>query len=196
MKSCALYHCRLMLAALPELISPLRLAQQGSHLQGGLRLTQMPRLLESLEQESSSDSERIVELNCQFDLDAVHRPCLEGHLRVPVKLLCQRCLQPFEYVLEVRSRLLLLKPGKTEPEEMPEGWETLELDDSETLSLAAWAEDELILALPLVALHAGHCPDNEYQFSAKDAVESEPDTATEDKQNPFAVLAALKNKQD
>lgn len=160
---------------------PLRLAQQGTHLQGTLAVERLPRLRAAL-----LHGDGVVALDWQFSLDAAQRPVLQGRLQSVVALECQRCLQAVDYTLDLHLQLLILRPG-VQKTEVAEGWETFELSDTEPLSLYDWVEDELLLALPLIARHA-QCPNNLYQSTEQ----GEPPLQDEPRENPFAVLAKLK----
>lgn len=107
------------------------------------------------------------------------------HLEVnaTVRLLCQRCLLPLQEALSAHRSFLFVS-DEAEAARLDE-----ELDDdvmvlSRSLDVAALAEDELILALPLVPRHE-RCP--------------EPLTAPADsladadvRPNPFAALETLR----
>lgn len=93
-------------------------------------------------------------------------------------LQCQRCLTPVVYPLRVSAKLKLISPGEEWPED------DLEDDDSDAIEAAsempvlALVEEEVLLALPIVAVH-GSC---EPPAPAGKNLES----------SPFAVLAKLK----
>jgi uncharacterized protein len=75
---------------------------------------------------------------------------------------------------------------------LPERYEPLLLptDDDEGISIASIVEDELILALPLVAKHnIEDCPQGNAFLGTKDG---QQDAATMQRENPFAVLSQLK----
>ena len=99
-----------------------------------------------------------------------------------VELTCQRCLQALTQALQVRRSIRFVR-DEAEAERLDE-----EFDDdvlalrSTGLDLQALVEDELILAMPIVARHET-CPQPLPPFAAQD-IEPAP--------NPFAVLAALK----
>jgi uncharacterized protein len=69
-----------------------------------------------------------------------------------VQLVCQRCLEPFREELTDRVDLVLADAASV-PSAVPEGFEPFELEEGRLLP-AQLIEDELIVAVPLVAKHA------------------------------------------
>ena len=104
---------------------------------------------------------------------------LTAHAELP--LTCQRCLKPVRVSLDVYQQVRFV-----ETEAQAEAEDEIAEEDVLALTpefdLLALVEDELILAVPLVALH-GECSPEGYA----PAVEEPPE-----KTNPFAVLAGLK----
>lgn len=100
---------------------------------------------------------------------------------------CQRCLEPVAVPLTIDSEFALLQ-DESQAALVSEDTETILLDeitDDERLNLLAMIEDELLVALPLAPKHA-HC-----HMAVTQAGEL-PEAAVQ-QDNPFAVLAALKN---
>ena len=107
-------------------------------------------------------------------------PFLRIGVRGELRLLCQRCLDTLPFVVCIDSRLLLVPPGVTWPDEDPEDDR---FDPIEALSeqpLLALIEEEVLLALPTSPRH---------EFCV--APEHDDGRAT---LSPFAGLAQLKNK--
>jgi len=69
-----------------------------------------------------------------------------------VHLVCQRCLEPFRHEMTERVDVVLADAASV-PSAVPEGVEPFELEDGR-LQPAQLVEDELIIAIPLVARHA------------------------------------------
>jgi uncharacterized protein len=67
-------------------------------------------------------------------------------------LVCQRCMGPMPLPIETSSPVLLVE-SEADAEAAPVEWETY-LATEGRLSLAALAAEELLLALPVVPLHA------------------------------------------
>ncbi len=99
-------------------------------------------------------------------------------------LQCQSCMQPVKYRVEARYRHLLLASEEqlAELEDEEDGI----VCDSEMVAVADLIEDELLLALPMVARHEnGQCQSEDYQF--EDDQPDEPEVVETYK--PFAGLA-------
>ncbi len=104
-----------------------------------------------------------------------------------VTLQCQRCLKAVQQELVV-DRQFRFAHSEEEAEKLDEMLEDDVLALQPRLNLQELAEDELILTLPLVARHEGDCPDPLPQAAL------EVDGVQERAPNPFAALAALKNR--
>jgi uncharacterized protein len=102
-----------------------------------------------------------------------------------VTLQCQRCLKSVRRELLVDRRFRFAR-SEEEAERLDEELEDDVLALQPRLNLQELAEDELILALPLVARHGGDCPEP-LPLPAEDGFE-------EAAPNPFAALAALKTR--
>ncbi len=97
---------------------------------------------------------------------------------------CQRCMQAMPVRVDAEVHIALLRQGEDE-DSVADEYETLIIDES-LMSLRDLVEDELILALPLVAMH-----------ETRDCNVSLPEeqAETENRPNPFAVLAELKTRK-
>jgi uncharacterized protein len=76
----------------------------------------------------------------------------EVALRGDVELTCQRCMQRMRFGVDTSSRVAVVNT-ETEADAVPAQWDTF-LAAEGCLSLAALAAEELLLALPIVPLHA------------------------------------------
>ena len=106
-------------------------------------------------------------------------------LRAQLELICQRCMGPMPMPIETSSPVLLIE-SEADAEAAPVEWETY---------LAAEGAEELLLALPVVPLHADS---SACEAAAGRAVEarnaaaaSPPQSAGEATVRPFADLRAL-----
>jgi uncharacterized protein len=111
-----------------------------------------------------------------------------GAVQATVRLTCQRCLQDMAWPIDA-----LVAVGIVESEGLLERLpDTLEphLASAGVVTVADLVEDELLLALPLVAMHPapGECPAAAAEFGPG------PVETVCDDENPFAVLARLKTK--
>ncbi|MCC7462607.1 MAG: DUF177 domain-containing protein [Gammaproteobacteria bacterium] len=105
-------------------------------------------------------------------------------LRGELELTCQRCMQPLAVGLETDSRVALVASDAA-AEAVPEGWETYLAADGMLLIPALLAE-EVLLALPIVPLHAdADCG------AARPLVTAPPASAAVATTRPFADLKAL-----
>ena len=164
---------------LPEFIDPLRLAGLGRSVKGRLPLARLRRLAESLH---NTDGDVSVEL--EFGVDEQGRPRVLGTVSARVEVLCQRCLAAMVLPLDLEVRLYLAT-SEAEEADVPDGCDSLIVGDKPTL-LADMVEDELILGLPLVAMHS------QDECAATLAYAADADDQPGKDENPFAVLAALK----
>jgi uncharacterized protein len=164
-----------MLGSLPALVDPILLAERGERLTGTLPLKLMPRLMQAC-----VDNEAEVQVDLGFMRGLGSDLCeMQGRLTTQIHVTCQRCLEPMELELEVRPELVFARPGERHEPLSEEAAEIIEVD--KPISLAEIVEDELLLALPMVPLHAlEHCPAREYAATWRG------------KTNPFAVLKGRK----
>lgn len=79
------------------------------------------------------------------------RPALRVQVRCAVTLLCQRCLEPFEYDVD-QAVELELSADQREIDAAED--DTDRVLASPTLDVIELVEDEILLALPMVARHA------------------------------------------
>ncbi len=169
---------------LPEQIDPLRLARQGAELRGRIPLSQMHRLAEYL-----CDASGDAEVALAFDLGEGGIGFLHGEAHAVVSVICQRCLQPMALQLDAQFAFGLVE-SEAQAERVGATYEPLLVGDA-PLRVSELAEDELILALPIVSLHdISACPAAGYL--------AEPDSKSEEHAsgaNPFAILETLKRKR-
>jgi uncharacterized protein len=115
-------------------------------------------------------------------------------------LTCQRCLQPCECEVD-ESALVAIVAEETD--EVPDGCEPF-VGRVEQLSLAAVTEEQVLLALPLVPMHADGSP--QCRSSSADAAPlarapavgtvAVAEAAADEKQTPFANLRELLDKNN
>lgn len=114
---------------------------------------------------------------------------VDTHLEGKVVLICQRCLQPVELPVTSDSLLAILGTDAA-ADELPEDREPV-VADATRLDLGWLADEEVLLALPLVAMHDAFCAPAE--VDTDDAgVEAPP--AGERRHRPFENLRDLLNK--
>lgn len=165
----------------PESLDAWRMVAARRGFSGRVPLASLHRLRDAL-----VDAEGEVEFALDFGHDALQVPFVELRVTARLPLECQRSMRRYLHPVEVVQRLALLKGGGDEEADeaaLPEGYESLVLPDDGALRPLDLVEDELILAVPVVALAPG-----------SEAVERDwPVAADEEvRANPFAALASLK----
>ena len=169
---------------LPPFFDPRKFADQGIDIQGETSVGKLPRLAEFRDSQDEP-----VQVDLHFGRDEDGRRSISGTVSTRLTMPCQRCLEPVTYQITARPRLVMVwdeEQMKALPEQLDP---ILVIDDK--MPLADLLEEELLLALPLVAMHE-QCPNPLVK-------ESQPDSAADGKDkadNPFAVLAKLKRQQD
>lgn len=204
-----------MLAPLPDHIDVLRLAKQGSKLVGKQSLEKMSRLRQGIllqddivitsqkhvleEGQKEHRDIGVADVELEFGEDNERIPFIKGRAQANVYITCQRCLEPM--LLELDASFLL---GAVEDEakasQLPEQYEPLMISGRSS-SLTEIIEDELILSVPLVALHkVDQCSASELLLAmASDAARENEKEQGNGKErgkvnNPFSVLSSLKKK--
>lgn len=171
-----------MSARLPEYVEPLSLCDRGEQLQGFIPITGMARLADLL---AAQQGEAEVEL--RFDKDLQGTRYLSGYIKSTLALRCQRCMEPVTTPIEVELSLGFVS-SEAAGQQLPSAFEPFVMSEP-TVTLRELVEDELILALPIVAMH----PDEQCNAELNNAKAEEGNSPAEQKkENPFAVLAGLK----
>jgi uncharacterized protein len=154
---------------------------QNSCFEGEIALSELKRLGEMLHPAGEAEAAGKVLLDFCFSRNEFDVPMITGHLQTRLGLECQRCLQPLELPLELDFRLMI---DASEELMRQSSDDTLYSVDG-FVDIDEVVEDELILALPLVAMHEDTACNENWQVSG-----SISDSAA--KENPFAVLQQLK----
>ncbi len=166
-----------MLDRLPEQIEPLGLADVGRSFRGELPVSALTRLAGMLR---DTQGELAVELRLGVDERRVR--VLGGRIAGELRLTCQRCLDELRFPLDLEFRLGIVR-DESEGDRLPEGYEPL-LAGGDPMPLADIVEDEVILALPVIAMHGG---ENGCEMKYRNT------EAPVERANPFAVLEKLKS---
>ncbi len=116
--------------------------------EGILPVAELSRLVAALAKDSGE-----VAYNLDFEQGQLGDPELHVRLAARLTLECQRTLQPFEWPVEVDTRLGLLA-SEEDAAGLPERCEPLLLEHG-MLQPRKVIEDELLLALPLVPVKPG-----------------------------------------
>ena len=155
-------------------------AQKGSF-EGQIALSELKRLGELIPLEGAGAKQRNIDISFEFLRHELDVPMVAGRLKTSLELLCQRCLKSLEYPMVVDFRLMI-----DASDEMVEhsSEDTLYSDDG-YIEIEEVIEDEMILALPLVAMHEDTACNENWQVAELQA-------ETPRRENPFAVLQQLK----
>lgn len=131
---------------LPDDILPYRLADQGVQLSGIVSAHKMKRL--------QADQIELAEVSvvAQFKQDEEGRRIVSGQIKTVARLVCQRCLKPMDWPLDVEFCLQLVSaenqlqsvPSFLEPWLVPPGVRT---------DMAGMIEDTLYLEFPMFPMH-------------------------------------------
>lgn len=121
-----------------------------------------------------------------FDIDELGVPFVSGELKAKLPLICQRCLEPYLFVVDQLSTLAWVR-SEQEAERLPLRFEPY-LVDTNPLILNDVIEDELLLALPQIPMH------EQSTCSASKWLNKEPiEPVDESVDNPFSVLVKMKD---
>ncbi len=175
------YHRAPMPDSLPDDIDPWRMVQARREFRGTLPVAVLTRLRESLADDVGEVTYAIMFRSDDFGTDSIR---LE--LDAVLTLTCQRLLQPFKWPLSIVQNLGLIRDEAGESA-LPEGFEPLLVEDGH-LNLKDVIEDELILALPVVALSPG-APIESLELTRASA--DEQDVVP----SPFAALGKWKDSR-
>jgi len=159
----------------------LEFARDERELSGDLPVAGLERLAKTLDTTGGDPGALKVSLKGRWDVSADGRaqPSLLLKVDGSLPMTCQRCLQPMDVPVAIDTRLLLISPGESWPDDLEEGAFDAIPADAATV-LMDLVEDEALLALPFAPRHE-RC-----ELPARGG----------DKQaaSPFAALAQLKKK--
>jgi uncharacterized protein len=122
------------------------LAGRGGVLSGELQLSKLTRLVGMLHSDAGS-----VKASLKFGQRRGGALEVELTYTAAIEPTCQRCLEPFRYVLAGTAKVVLVGAGST-LDTVPEGYEPFEISDGRLLP-AELIEDELIVSMPLAPKH-------------------------------------------
>ena len=165
-------------------IDPWRFTKEHQTLNGKLENSLFSRLNESVHALKTAVSYKI-----DGEVDSINQPIINGDAQIDVELICQRCLEPFLYTLRASFTWIPVH-NEEEAEEKDENcheFVSAILVENNSIDLINELEDELLLALPIIARHTDqdHCNGKNYIDNA----------IQEEKIRPFSQLAELLNKK-
>ena len=168
---------------LPHTVNPAKLAQRRIVLDGNIPLGKLDRLSEQL---VKLDSDGLVALQLEFGKDKQGFTTIIGSASTQVELICQRCMKEMTFDLSAVISLALVADDEA-ANELPDRYDPILVESSGLMPLRSLVEDDLILALPIVAYHDSPCG---YADDEKHTEESSVEASVE---NPFSVLEILKH---
>ena len=160
----------------------LRLSEHAANFHGSLLIKDMQRLAPSL---YSEEGEVAVDLSLGADEEGT-RFC-RVQLKTEVTLQCQRCMEPFTYGI-MSDFVHGVVSSETEAGALADQYEPLIVQDG-LLIVQDMIEDELILKMPIVPMHA------DVECKVRLPLTDSSWTEVEDNgQSPFHVLKLLKRE--
>jgi uncharacterized protein len=169
-----------MMTLLPEYLDFAQKARNGCEIQGFWPINRLNRLAELVQPDEGN-----IEAELVFDQQGKQK-VITGHVSASLKLTCQRCAQAMDYPLDAEFKLALIS-DEAHADRIPDDCEPFLLTD-DRMSLPALLEEEILLAMPLVAMHEHDCSDY-LQMQRKQ--EQEEAASAAEKENPFAALKDL-----
>jgi uncharacterized protein len=176
-----------------ECVDAVPLAARGATIEREFRLIDLPRLSDWAVNEQAR-----AHLTARFHLvDA--RVGIAGRATANLRLVCQRCLAPVPILVDDEFHVVLV-PSESEMDQLPEQQDAA-IADATRLELDWLLEEQLLLAVPLVPLHAttaecaqGASNNADSSQTAKRG-ESQSPVALSETQRPFADLRDLLNQR-
>jgi len=167
-----------MSASLPAVIDVWRMVTARRAFEGTMPLSAFKRLRDSL-----VDADGECHFALEFGRDAGNQAFVEVRADAELPLLCQRTLERYLHRVRLVQQLGLIT-SEAQEDALPEQMEPLLVPESGEMPAIDLVEDELILALPVVAIN----PDSELPSE-------EWHEEKEEKPNPFGALAQLKDNK-
>lgn len=169
-----------MLDRLPLRFDPIVYTGSKLMINGLIKLSGMDRLAALL-----ADTNGVFNLDLTFDVNGDGARVATGRLWGEVQPICQRCLSAVTVTIDIELNLAFVKTG-AQMAQLPERYDPYLFD--EDVNLKTLVEDEIILALPDIALHVN----DDVCMPINNAQDIDLTPTPEQKKNPFAVLAQLK----
>lgn len=164
---------------IPRNIEPRKFAQQGLSLSGSLPSGELSRLVAVVEDLGD------ISVELSFSVSESKHRIVTGRVKTKASMVCQRCLEAVSVPLESDVALAMVWTEE-EAKHLPSSYDpwVVASDQADVYDIV---EEELLLALPVVAFHDYECVDKSLLRSG-DVVQPEPAKSN----NPFQVLATLK----
>jgi uncharacterized protein len=163
-------------------IDSLDFARLGKELHGEIPLAEFPRLGDLLLIQSGSVQFVLRGWHSEAQQSRGQQALLQLSITGLCQLRCQRCLGSLAYPIQLKTALRLVSAADARAEDDMDDDESDSIEASEKLDVLELIEEEILLGLPFAPRHE------------KGACESAVEGVQALARNPFAVLAALKNK--
>ncbi len=170
-----------MLDRLPDFIDPIAFAEKRRELSGTMRISEFARLSEVL-----ADNRGEVKVELFFAKEG-RLTTIHGTIKAVLALVCQTCLKEVLWPIDIIINLGVVS-SLEQADRLASQYEPFLLH-SEKISLMELVEDEIILALPDFPRHEYDCREKRVDALAEDSEQTRSD-------NPFSILAKLKNTGD
>ena len=174
-----------MLDRLPEYIDPLHLADKRGALKGQIPLRSLDRLARML-----VNDEGAVNVDLFFGREG-RLAKIEGHIKTVLQLECQNCLGAVTWPVDCAIKLGIVS-SMGQANRLPEDYEPLMVEE-EKIPLKNIIEDEILLILPAFPKHQHDCFVPKFENNSIDKLVNDETSSPE---NPFSILAKLKNTGD
>jgi uncharacterized protein len=166
-------------------LDPFDLAKRGGYWQGKVRLQAMHRLKEAVE----GVGERQANADLNFSMLNSSSCLLKGRVNACVLLICQRCLEPVALEIDRNVELALVR-SEAEAASIQTEYEAYQLESGDTFLIQDFVEEELLLSLPIVPMHADKAQCNQTMLQILES--NSGDQIPKTKKSPFSALKDLK----
>ncbi len=171
-----------MLDQLPSLIDPISFSEKKKVLSGSFQINELSRLSEML-------YDKVGEIKVDIEFKKEGRvSVIQGSVKGTLNLICQNCLESIDWDTDIDFKLGVVSSIE-QADNLAGDCEPLLLEEQK-VSLIELVEDELLLSMPDFPKHDHTCQESTKQQ------EAEQDEERVSANNPFSVLANLKNTGD
>ena len=165
---------------LPQQVTVRKLVESGAKLSGFVTDMRLPRVVEAVQRISAK-----IEADLYFGMDESNKMIIVVEIHGAIDLICQRCLEPVTVPLKIATTLTVVAHDE-EARSCIRSHEPIVLDEG-LLNVDEMLEEEILLSLPVVALHPKESAD-ETSLVEHEGIERR---AARGLDNPFAVLKTL-----